>query len=76
MSKGIEAAENRMRRITSTLDLRDLEESRADVDAYIDALFDFEHITGDERDRLQKESRALRDETSETLNKKAHRKRN
>lgn len=75
MSKAIEAAENRMSRITSTLDLRDLEEARADADAYIDALFDFELITDGDRSRLQKESRNLRDETSVKLKKRAGAKR-
>lgn len=75
MSKAIEAAEKRMSRIKNTFDLRDLQEARADVDAYIDALFDFEHITGAERDYLQEESRALCDETSATLEKRAGSKR-
>lgn len=75
MSKALEAAENRMGRITSTLDWRDVEAAWADVDAYIDALFDFDHISGDDRDRLQQESRSLRDATFAKLKKRAGAKR-
>lgn len=70
MTKALEAIANRMDRISNTLDLRDLGESWADVDAYIDALFDFEHITEEDRGRLQRDSRTLRDETAVKLKKR------
>ncbi|QCY09584.1 hypothetical protein [Pseudomonas sp. MPC6] len=71
MTTATDAVTSRMRRISNTLHLDDLGESWADVDAYIDALFDFEHISEDDWSRLHRESRALRNETAAKLRKKA-----
>ncbi|MBI6561840.1 hypothetical protein B0A91_06965 [Pseudomonas syringae] len=69
MTKGIEAAESRMSIITNTRDPRDLGDALTDVDAYIDALRDFDHLTEAEHSRLQKDARRVLAETDEKLKK-------
>ncbi|MDU4254558.1 hypothetical protein [Pseudomonas sp.] len=75
MTKALDAIENRMRLISNTINVDDLAEHLADVDGYIDALRDFEHISEKEAGRLSREARALRDAMEEKLNKKARNRR-